>query len=164
MRDRAKPSRAGLPRFAEGVWLLSECCWAGAVPGAVPGALPGAGSAVPSLLPVLVHVHGGAFEHGSGRLDAFGPHFLITAEVIVVSLNNRLGSLGKQVGSHGQTTPSLTLALTSFACTAALLCPSLHPLLAPLPPCSPTPFRRWYVTSTARVPTQTLWDPSHGLW
>ncbi|XP_034238773.1 juvenile hormone esterase-like isoform X2 [Thrips palmi] len=57
----------------------------------VPARTPPASEA---LLPVLFVVHGGAFEHGSGRLDAFGPHYLLNEDVVVVAANYRQGALG----------------------------------------------------------------------
>ena len=46
-------------------------------------------------LPVLVWIHGGALTLGSGRMDEYGPHyFMDTENVIVVTINYRLGPLG----------------------------------------------------------------------
>lgn len=45
-------------------------------------------------LPVMVWVHGGAFKTGSGDRTSFGPDYLIQHNVIVVTLNYRLGVLG----------------------------------------------------------------------
>ncbi|KAJ3645076.1 hypothetical protein Zmor_022763 [Zophobas morio] len=46
------------------------------------------------LRPVLFWVHGGAFYMGSGNEDLYGPDFLITEDVVVVTINYRLGVLG----------------------------------------------------------------------
>lgn len=46
------------------------------------------------LLPVMVWIHGGGFFSGSGSADVFGPELLIQNDVIVVSVNYRLGVLG----------------------------------------------------------------------
>ncbi|XP_077284899.1 juvenile hormone esterase-like [Arctopsyche grandis] len=46
------------------------------------------------LLPVMVWIHGGGFFSGSGSADIFGPEFLIQQDVIVVTVNYRLGILG----------------------------------------------------------------------
>lgn len=47
------------------------------------------------LLPVMVFFHGGGFLFGHGTDDsAHGPDFLIEKEVIIVSINYRLGILG----------------------------------------------------------------------
>lgn len=46
-----------------------------------------------SLLPVLFWIHGGAFIHGSA--NNFGAKYLVDKDVIVVTINYRLGPLGK---------------------------------------------------------------------
>ncbi|GLH15208.1 Esterase SG1, partial [Gryllus bimaculatus] len=43
-------------------------------------------------LPVLVWIHGGGFEAGSA--DEFGPDYLICEDIVMVTLNYRLGPLG----------------------------------------------------------------------
>ena len=46
-------------------------------------------------LPVLVWIHGGHFEHGSGMYPYFGPErFMKDQDIVMVSINYRLGSLG----------------------------------------------------------------------
>ncbi|GBP82669.1 Esterase FE4 [Eumeta japonica] len=45
-------------------------------------------------LPVMVYIHGGAFLMGSGGKLIYGPEFLVRHDVIVVTFNYRLGSLG----------------------------------------------------------------------
>ncbi|CAB3260354.1 unnamed protein product [Arctia plantaginis] len=48
-----------------------------------------------TLLPVMVLFHGGGFIAGDGTdVSAHGPDFLIDREVVIVSLNYRLGILG----------------------------------------------------------------------
>ncbi|XP_022902606.2 esterase B1-like [Onthophagus taurus] len=44
--------------------------------------------------PVFVWIHGGAFVTGSGNPDVFGPEFLITQNIVIVTLTYRLGPLG----------------------------------------------------------------------
>lgn len=44
-------------------------------------------------VPVIVYIHGGAFEVGTG-IDQGGPHHLMDREVVVVNINYRLGALG----------------------------------------------------------------------
>ncbi|XP_060520064.1 esterase B1-like [Cylas formicarius] len=46
------------------------------------------------LKPVMVWIHGGAFKSGSNSLLVFGPEFLITEDIVLVSINYRLGLLG----------------------------------------------------------------------
>lgn len=45
-------------------------------------------------LPVMVYIHGGAFMVGSGGRMMAGPEFLVKHDVILVTLNYRLGALG----------------------------------------------------------------------
>ncbi|CAH2101543.1 unnamed protein product [Euphydryas editha] len=45
-------------------------------------------------LPVMVFIHGGAFVSGSGDETSYGPQYLIRKDVVIVTLNYRLGILG----------------------------------------------------------------------
>jgi len=45
-------------------------------------------------LPVMVWIHGGGFALGSGRSDFYGPQWLLDFEVVIVTINYRLGPLG----------------------------------------------------------------------
>nr|QLI62116.1 carboxylesterase 4 [Streltzoviella insularis] len=48
-----------------------------------------------TLLPVMVYIHGGGFVFGSGTDDVIhGPDYLVEKDVVLVSLNYRLGVLG----------------------------------------------------------------------
>ncbi|XP_069668717.1 esterase FE4-like isoform X2 [Periplaneta americana] len=47
-----------------------------------------------SLLPVMVWLHGGGFLSGSGNTDLYGPDYLVAEDVVVVTINYRLGPLG----------------------------------------------------------------------
>jgi len=44
--------------------------------------------------PVMVWIHGGAFHLGSGDTALYGPEFIIQKDVVLVTLNYRLGVLG----------------------------------------------------------------------
>lgn len=44
--------------------------------------------------PVMVWIHGGAFQMGSGDDFMYGPDFFVTEDVVYVTLNYRLGILG----------------------------------------------------------------------
>lgn len=44
--------------------------------------------------PVLVYIHGGSFSAGSNSLQRLGPDFLLTEDVVLVTINYRLGMLG----------------------------------------------------------------------
>ncbi|PSN44746.1 hypothetical protein C0J52_10743, partial [Blattella germanica] len=46
------------------------------------------------LKPVMVWFHGGGFEKGSGNSDIYGPDFLVPQDVVVITLNYRLGPFG----------------------------------------------------------------------
>lgn len=46
------------------------------------------------LLPVAVWLHGGAFMFGSGSACWFGPQFWMIHNIVLVTLNYRLGPLG----------------------------------------------------------------------
>lgn len=50
-----------------------------------------------SRLPVLFWVHGGAFLMGSGNSEEFGPDYFIRKDVVLVTINYRLGIFGKFV-------------------------------------------------------------------
>ncbi|XP_055849610.1 juvenile hormone esterase isoform X2 [Episyrphus balteatus] len=45
-------------------------------------------------LPVMVWFHGGGFSFGSGNTFLYGPDFLVAEDVVLVTLNYRLGPLG----------------------------------------------------------------------
>ncbi|XP_064072385.1 uncharacterized protein LOC113400940 [Vanessa tameamea] len=44
--------------------------------------------------PVMVWIHGGGFLSGSGNDDMYGPEFIVNKDVILVTINYRLGALG----------------------------------------------------------------------
>jgi carboxylesterase type B len=43
----------------------------------------------------MVWFHGGGFGFGSGNTDFYGPDFLLEGDVVLVTVNYRLGPLGK---------------------------------------------------------------------
>ncbi|KAF5276534.1 hypothetical protein FQR65_LT03964 [Abscondita terminalis] len=47
-----------------------------------------------SLKPVMVWIHGGGYLMGSGNNDFFSPDFLIHEDIVIVTINYRLGLLG----------------------------------------------------------------------
>ncbi|KAJ8716842.1 hypothetical protein PYW07_003469 [Mythimna separata] len=54
-----------------------------------------------SLYPVIVFIHGGANIFGSGNSDLYGPDYFIEKNVVVVTINYRLGALGfLSIGSN----------------------------------------------------------------
>ncbi|XP_055696218.1 esterase B1-like isoform X1 [Lutzomyia longipalpis] len=46
------------------------------------------------LQPVMVFIHGGGFVCGSNATQVYGPDFLIEKDVVLVTINYRLGALG----------------------------------------------------------------------
>jgi para-nitrobenzyl esterase len=49
---------------------------------------------ITQLLPVMVWIHGGSFETGSGSMDIYNGRYLAAEGVVVVTINYRLGPLG----------------------------------------------------------------------
>ncbi|KAJ3645079.1 hypothetical protein Zmor_022766 [Zophobas morio] len=47
-----------------------------------------------ALRPVMFWIHGGALIFGSGNGDMYGPEFLMTEDIVLVTINYRLGILG----------------------------------------------------------------------
>lgn len=61
------------------------------------------------LFPVIVHIHGGKYEHGSG--NAFPGHMLAASqEVVVVTFNYRLGVLGYMATADNSSAGNFGLA------------------------------------------------------
>jgi len=50
-----------------------------------------------SLKPVMVWIHGGGFNTGSGNgeSDFCGPNYLLDRDIVFVTINYRLGALGR---------------------------------------------------------------------
>lgn len=46
------------------------------------------------LLPVMFWIHGGAFTTGHGNEAYYGPEYFMDKDVVLVSINYRLGVLG----------------------------------------------------------------------
>ncbi|XP_069689989.1 juvenile hormone esterase-like [Periplaneta americana] len=46
------------------------------------------------LLPVMVFIHGGGYTFGSGKPASYGPHFIIDKDVVMITINYRLGVFG----------------------------------------------------------------------
>ena len=54
------------------------------------------------LKPVMVYIHGGAFCFGSGNSQMHGPSLMMnTGEVVLVTMNYRLGALGNNMKMRG---------------------------------------------------------------
>ena len=47
-----------------------------------------------ALLPVMVWIHGGGFQAGSSRPTSYGPSHLLDKNIVLVSMNYRLGIFG----------------------------------------------------------------------
>lgn len=52
------------------------------------------GATADSNLPVMYFIHGGAFSGGSGSRTQYGPSYFVDKNVILVTVNSRLGPLG----------------------------------------------------------------------
>lgn len=47
-----------------------------------------------ALKPVMFWIHGGGYVMGSGDSEFYGPHYLISEDIVLVTINYRLGLLG----------------------------------------------------------------------
>ena len=45
-------------------------------------------------LPVMLWIHGGSLTVGSGKFDSYGPHSFMDEDLVIVTINYRLGPLG----------------------------------------------------------------------
>jgi carboxylesterase type B len=52
-------------------------------------------SATTELLPVMVFIYGGAFTMGDNKAGQYGPHYLLDKDIVLVTINYRLGVLGE---------------------------------------------------------------------
>lgn len=43
----------------------------------------------------MVWIHGGGFSFGSGNTDLHGPDYLMEQDIVLVTLNYRVGAFGK---------------------------------------------------------------------
>lgn len=50
-----------------------------------------------TLMPVMFWIHGGGFVDGSGSANLYGPEFLVARNVVLVTVNYRLGMLGNKI-------------------------------------------------------------------
>ena len=53
--------------------------------------------------PVMVWIHGGAFSASSGDMDFFGPDYLLKHDIVLVTINYRLGIFGECILSKNCT-------------------------------------------------------------
>ena len=47
-----------------------------------------------NLLPTMVYIHGGAFENGDAEPSHLGPDYILDKDVVLVTMQYRLGVLG----------------------------------------------------------------------
>lgn len=45
----------------------------------------------------MFFIHGGGFTSGSGNSELYGPEFLLTEDIVLVTINYRLHVLGKKM-------------------------------------------------------------------
>ena len=74
------------------------------------------------LLPVLVWLHGGAFQQGGARRPEYDGRRLAERDVIVVTLNYRLGALGFLVSSSGKLYTTMRILLTFYVAGVNTFC------------------------------------------
>jgi carboxylesterase type B len=48
-----------------------------------------------ALLPVMVFIYGGGYTSGDNKADQYGPHYFLDKEIVLVTVNYRLGVLGE---------------------------------------------------------------------
>ena len=69
-----------------------------------------------SLKPVMAWIHGGGFNSGSGNKQ--GPNYMLDRDIVLVTINYRLGALGK--GYYKTTFHTKTTCTVKHRCI--LLC------------------------------------------
>ena len=62
-----------------------------------------------SSLPVMVWVHGGGFQFGSASSEVYGPERLLEEDVVLVTVNYRLGALGFLTSGDQEAPPNVGL-------------------------------------------------------
>ncbi len=67
--------------------------------------------------PVLVWLHGGSFSHGSASPQSYGPERFLDRDLVVVTLNYRLGALGFLTTEDAAAPPNLGLRDQQLALT-----------------------------------------------
>lgn len=75
-----------------------------------------------ALAPVLVWIHGGAFQVGSNTKDVWNPEFLLREDVIIVSINYRLGGFGIVITSRQIVAYRLTAVSIYFFFSFSTIC------------------------------------------
>nr|CAD7403326.1 unnamed protein product [Timema poppensis] len=58
------------------------------------GKLAGKKVSASTLKPVMFWIHGGSFQSGSGSSKFYGPDYIVTEDIVLVTINYRLGVLG----------------------------------------------------------------------
>lgn len=53
------------------------------------------------MLPVIFWIHGGAFYAGDGGIEENGPEFLMDQNIVLVTINYRLGPFGNELLPFG---------------------------------------------------------------
>lgn len=48
-------------------------------------------------MPVMVYIHGGAFMWGFSGLDRYSPDYLLHSNVILITVNYRVGAFGRWI-------------------------------------------------------------------
>jgi len=64
--------------------------------------------------PVMVWIHGGGFYMGSGNSNMYGPDYMVSEDVVLVTINYRLGALGQFKTIYYTETCQLAGVYTTF--------------------------------------------------
>ena len=48
-----------------------------------------------ALLPVMVFIYGGGYTSGDNKAGQYGPHYFLDKDIVLVTVNYRLGVLGE---------------------------------------------------------------------
>lgn len=63
----------------------------------------------------MVWIHGGAFTTGSNKSDLYGPDYLMTQDIVLVTINYRLGILGKSILSSSSFILFILISLVNIS-------------------------------------------------
>ena len=53
-------------------------------------------------LPVMVWIHGGGWMMGNGGTEFYGPSYFLDRNVVLVTINYRLGAIGTLISSYNK--------------------------------------------------------------
>lgn len=59
----------------------------------------------------MVWIHGGGFTSGSGSTELYGPDYLMEEGIVLVTINYRVGVLGKKISDEKYNTQNKLICL-----------------------------------------------------